>query len=101
MSAITSNLAESVAAEGSVVQFLVDHDVILEKLSAIHRKQAAELEQSIAATRKSERQTIAAFKAEIARIEAEIADVEDGAARKIAADQKTLGACRAFLQAAE
>lgn len=99
---LSEQLADSVEAEGNVLQFTVPSpDAKLLRLADLHRKQAADAEREIAETKRRLRKTIKAFNDEIKRLRQEISAAEDGAAAKIAAASVIATACRAFLAAAD
>lgn len=99
---LAENLAEAVETEGNVLQFTVPSpDEKLNRLADLHRKQAADADRDIAATKRNLRKTVKAINDEIKRLKQEIASAEEGAAAKIEASSVIATACRAFLAAAD
>lgn len=102
MNALAEKLADDVERECSVLQFtLPDHDAALDKMTDVHRKNAALIEGNIASTRKALRKTLSALNAEIARLKRQMEVAREGATAKIERDEKMLSAIRAFLAEAE
>lgn len=93
-------LAEGIEREGNVLKFsLPDHEAEVKHLADAHRRSIASRSQRIADTKDDLRKTLAALNAEVARLKVQLAEAQEGAARKIAADERIIVAGEAFLSA--
>ena len=99
MNALDMNLAAAVEKECSILQFREDHEAKNERLDAMMMKEATEARKRIKVVRKAGAEEVARIDAQIAELVALKAEIQCGTAEQIAAENRRIAKCKAYIAA--
>lgn len=101
MNALDMELSKAVERECSVLQFKEDHEAKNERLDDMMLKEAAGARKRIKRFKKAEADELSQIEAEIAALVSRKAEIQAGTVEKVAAENRRIAKCRAYLAAGE
>jgi len=99
MNAIDQTLVSAVERECSIIPFREDHEAKNERLDTMMLREMQEARKRIKRFRQAGADEVGRIDAEIAALVARKAEVQAGAKAKVAAEQRRIAKCKAFLAA--
>lgn len=101
MNALDRDMAQAVERECSLLQFKEDHEEKNERLDGLMLKEAAAARKRIDRFQQAQREEVERIDAEIAALTARKNDVVSGTAARVAAENRRIAKCKAYITAGE